>query len=76
MMDQTSARVFPHLVLATPCSQPLQLVIRIVKSVDAVQYDRKSVLTQYIHQKIHNGQQGQVLQCLDAECTTKSQSKQ
>lgn len=30
--DQTSARVFPHLVLATPCSQALQLVIRIVKA--------------------------------------------
>ena len=76
MTDQTSAQVFPHLVLATPCSQALQLVIQIVKSVDAVQYDQKSVLTQYIHQEIHNGQQGQVLQCLDAESTTKSHSKQ
>jgi hypothetical protein len=29
MTDQTAARVFPHPVLATPCSQALQLVIPI-----------------------------------------------
>lgn len=115
-MDQTSARAFPHLVLATPCSQAAQLIIqsslpftksscyhpaikwcrskRKEKLADTLiicpqeeqinrrpiyikesipewaftpKYDWTKVLTQYIHQEIHNHQEDQVLQCLDAE---------